>query len=184
LQFFPLEKDENAKFQEIVSNRIDLRYFPSFEVAKIVGLSPKALSKITSRFMANANGIKINLGLNLKFEAKSQKVINYSRKNERYWEFSEKTIELIREYKVCSPFCYRIPEGSAATLSLGKVSGDYAPTGKKREWFVALLLFRSGLVSHLDHRFRQDFRRVSRARLRDKAEECEGLASRQRGTRF
>lgn len=43
---------------------------------------------------------KNNLGLSLKFEAKSLKVIDYSRKEGRYWEFSEKTIDLIREYKV------------------------------------------------------------------------------------
>lgn len=67
----------------------------------MVGLSSKAISKITSRFMAVTDeGHKINFGLNLKFEAKGQKVIDYSRKTERYWEFSEKTVDLIREYKV------------------------------------------------------------------------------------
>lgn len=43
---------------------------------------------------------KNNLGLSIKFEAKSLKVIDYSRKNARYWEFSEKAVDLIREYKV------------------------------------------------------------------------------------
>ena len=43
---------------------------------------------------------KNNLGLSLKFEAKSLKVIDYSRKEGRHWEFSERTIDLIREYKV------------------------------------------------------------------------------------
>lgn len=42
---------------------------------------------------------KINLGLSLKFEAKALKVIGYSRKNDRYWEFSQKAIELIKEFK-------------------------------------------------------------------------------------
>jgi hypothetical protein len=46
---------------------------------------------------------KNNLGLSIKFEAKSLKVIDYSRKNARYWEFSEKAVDLIREYKVGSP---------------------------------------------------------------------------------
>jgi hypothetical protein len=45
---------------------------------------------------------KINLGLSLKFEAKALKVIGYSRKNSQYWEFSQKTIDLIREFKVSS----------------------------------------------------------------------------------
>ena len=43
---------------------------------------------------------KNNLGLSLKFEAKSLKVIDYSRKEGRHWEFSERTVDLIREYKV------------------------------------------------------------------------------------
>jgi hypothetical protein len=43
---------------------------------------------------------KNNLGLSIKFEAKGLKVIDYSRKAGRYWEFSEKAVDLIREYKV------------------------------------------------------------------------------------
>ena len=46
------------------------------------------------------DGQKTNLGLSLKFEAKALKVVNYSRKNGRHWEFSEKAVNLIREYKV------------------------------------------------------------------------------------
>jgi 5'-3' exoribonuclease 1 len=43
---------------------------------------------------------KNNLGLSIKFEVKSLKVIDYSRKAGRYWEFSEKAVDLIRAYKV------------------------------------------------------------------------------------
>lgn len=43
---------------------------------------------------------KINLGLSVKFEGKAQKVIDYSRKTDRYWEFSQTTVALIKEYKV------------------------------------------------------------------------------------
>ena len=43
---------------------------------------------------------KVNLGLSVKFEAKAQKVIDYSRKTDRYWEFSQTTVTLIKEYKV------------------------------------------------------------------------------------
>jgi hypothetical protein len=45
-------------------------------------------------------GHKTNLGLSLKFEAKALKVIDFSRKNGRHWEFSEKAVDLIAEYKV------------------------------------------------------------------------------------
>ena len=46
------------------------------------------------------SGKMINLGLNVKFEARAQKVIDYSRKTDRYWEFSQTTVDLIKEYKV------------------------------------------------------------------------------------
>jgi len=45
---------------------------------------------------------KVNLGLSVKFEGKAQKVIDYSRKTDRYWEFSQTTVDLIKEYKVTS----------------------------------------------------------------------------------
>lgn len=67
----------------------------------MVGISGHALSKITSSFMILAtDGSKANVGLSLKFEAKSLKVIGYSRKNDRFWEFSEKAVEVIKAYQV------------------------------------------------------------------------------------
>jgi len=51
----------------------------------------------------SGDGQKNNLGLSLKFEAKGMKVLDYSQKtaNGRGWEYSEMTIDLIRNYKVC-----------------------------------------------------------------------------------
>ena len=67
----------------------------------MVGISGLALAKITSSFMViTSDGQKTNLGLSLKFEAKSQKVLDYSRKDGRSWEFSEKAVQLIKDYKV------------------------------------------------------------------------------------
>ena len=61
------------------------------------------VSKLTSRVMAvdeDRSGKMVNLGLSVKFEARAQKVIDYSRKTDRYWEFSQTTVDLIKEYKV------------------------------------------------------------------------------------
>lgn len=66
-------------------------------------MSALTLSKITSSLMIQDGDSKINAGLNLKFEAKSQKVLGYTRKNDQGWEYSEKAMELIREYKVPFP---------------------------------------------------------------------------------
>lgn len=100
-QFFPSDKTENDKFKAIVDSRVSQPYLPSFKATSTIGISPRALSKITSSFMVlTSDHQKNNLGLSIKFEAKGLKVIDYSRKTGRYWEFSDKAIDLIREYKV------------------------------------------------------------------------------------
>ncbi|KAH7884247.1 exonuclease II [Phlebopus sp. FC_14] len=109
LAFFPSDKAENEHFKTIVDSRASQQYHPSFKAANMLRLSARALSKITSSFMVlTSDNSKINLGLSLKFEAKGLKVIDYSRKNGRYWDFSEKTIDLIREYKARFPEVFEI----------------------------------------------------------------------------
>lgn len=84
----------------------------------MVGLSGLAVAKITASFMVlGHDGHKNNLGLGLKFEAKGLKVIDYSQKNTHFWEFSEKAVELLREYK------QRFPEVIAAASRRG--DGQY-----------------------------------------------------------
>ena len=77
-----------------MNNRTSQQYFPSFKVAQMVGLGGLPVARITSNFMViTSDGQKHNLGLGLKFEAKALKVIDYSRKDGRHWEFSEKESE-------------------------------------------------------------------------------------------
>ncbi|KAI6783006.1 alkaline phosphatase d [Emericellopsis cladophorae] len=79
-------------------------YTPSFAVAKQLGLHPLVLSKITSSYQVhNRAGLKLNLGLNLKFEARKMKVLGYSRKSQSGWEFSPVAIKLIADYMVTFP---------------------------------------------------------------------------------
>lgn len=75
-------------------------YQPSYAVAKDLGLHPLLLSKITSSFFVHTIGgsMKVNLGLNLKFEGRKQKVLGYSRKSNSGWEFSPAAIQLLVEY--------------------------------------------------------------------------------------
>ncbi|KAI9000441.1 hypothetical protein BD414DRAFT_798 [Trametes punicea] len=117
LVFFPSEKTENEKFKDVVANRLRNKYFPSFKVSEMLGISGKALSKITSSFMVvGSDGNKNNLGLSLKFEAKGLKVIEYSRKDGRYWEFSEKAVELIREYQIKYPEIFQVLDKSGDAM--------------------------------------------------------------------
>lgn len=78
-------------------------YTPSYAVAKMLNLNPLVLSKITSRFEVTLDEGKTNLGLNLKFEAKKLKVLGYSRRSQNGWEFSQKAIDLIRQYMINFP---------------------------------------------------------------------------------
>ena len=78
-------------------------YTPSFAVARMLGLNPLVLSKITASFSIMLEGTRVNLGLNLKFEAKKLKVLGYSRRGPTGWEFSQKAIELVQQYMLRFP---------------------------------------------------------------------------------
>lgn len=79
---------------------IEEPYHPAFKVAEMLQVNGLALARITSSLLVIlGNGDKTNLGLNLKFEGKGLKVLDYTRKNGRSWEFSEKAMHLIQEYK-------------------------------------------------------------------------------------
>lgn len=78
-------------------------YTPSFQIAQSLGLNALALAKITSAFSVRVDDQRINLGLNLKFEAKKLKVLGYSRKGASGWEFSQAAIKLIQQYMIKFP---------------------------------------------------------------------------------
>ena len=90
--------------REIANNADRLSpYTPSFAVARMLNLRPLVLSKITSAFQVNLDETRINLGLNLKFEAKKLKVLGYSRRGANGWEFSQKAIQLLQQYMIRFP---------------------------------------------------------------------------------
>jgi 5'-3' exoribonuclease 1 len=78
-------------------------YTPSFAIAKNLRLNPLVLAKITSSFSVTIDGSRVNLGLNLKFEARKLKVLGYSRRGQTGWEFSQKAVELIQQYMIRFP---------------------------------------------------------------------------------
>jgi 5'-3' exoribonuclease 1 len=78
-------------------------YMPSYAIARSLRLNPLVLAKITSSFSVDIEGSRVNLGLNLKFEAKKQKVLGYSRRGESGWEFSSKAVDLLQQYMIRFP---------------------------------------------------------------------------------
>lgn len=87
-------------FTRDVANSQNEIYRPSFAIAKQVGLTSLALAKITSSMyvFSQRDETRYNLGLGLKFDAKGKKVLGYSRKGLKGWEFSSKAIDLIAKY--------------------------------------------------------------------------------------
>ncbi|RAH80574.1 hypothetical protein BO86DRAFT_419886 [Aspergillus japonicus CBS 114.51] len=78
-------------------------YMPSYAIARSLRLNPLVLAKITSSFSVDIEGQRVNLGLNLKFEARKQKVLGYSRRGDSGWEFSQKTVDLLVQYMTKFP---------------------------------------------------------------------------------
>ncbi|KAJ3025451.1 hypothetical protein HDV00_012714, partial [Rhizophlyctis rosea] len=91
-------------------------YTPSWLVAKQLGMSGLALSKVMSglHVVSRVKDERWNLGLGLKFEAKGRKVVGWSRKGEDngggfggrgggQWEFGRRAVEVVREYKAKFP---------------------------------------------------------------------------------
>jgi 5'-3' exoribonuclease 1 len=78
-------------------------YTPSYQVARSLNLNSLVLAKITSSFSVRVGDSRVNLGLNLKFEAKKLKVLGYSRKSGGGWEFSRAAVELIQQYMIKFP---------------------------------------------------------------------------------
>ncbi|KAH6626420.1 XRN 5'-3' exonuclease N-terminus-domain-containing protein, partial [Chaetomium sp. MPI-SDFR-AT-0129] len=99
------EKGETTFAKKIIHDaERGMHYLPSYMVAKQLDLHPLTLSKITSSYFIRTLGdLRVNLGLNLKFEGRKQKVLGYSRKSQTGWEFSPAAVHLIVEYMTRFP---------------------------------------------------------------------------------
>lgn len=100
----PKNKEPEITKQMIFQAERNNPYTPSYAIAKKLGIHPLILSKITSSFQViSSAGLKLNLGLNLKFEGRKLKVLGFSRKSETGWEFSNQAVKLIADYMVAFP---------------------------------------------------------------------------------
>ncbi|KND93391.1 5'-3' exoribonuclease 1 [Tolypocladium ophioglossoides CBS 100239] len=100
----PKNKEQEFAKRIIYQAERNNPYTPSFAVAKKLGMHPLVLSKITSSYQVSTSaGLKLNLGLNLKYEGRKLKVLGYSRKSHTGWEFSALAIKLIADYMVAFP---------------------------------------------------------------------------------
>jgi len=85
------------------------------------------------------DGRKYNIGLSLKFDAKGLKVLGYSRKNDRGWEFSQAAYELCARYKDEFPDVFERLDGHDRGIARSKDMFPEAPNPdtrvkQVREW--------------------------------------------------
>lgn len=81
-----------------IENR-EIRYLSSYEVAKQLRVNGLFLSKITGSYMLRDKaGRRINVGLDMKFDSRRLKVLGYTRKSGRFWEYSPLAVQLVRDY--------------------------------------------------------------------------------------
>lgn len=100
-QYFANDVKELGLYRRIVDSRSAGHYLASYEAARRLGISGLGLSRLTSSLLVQtADGHKTNIGLSLKFESKGLKVLGYSRKLSRGWEFTDTAVRLMQEYKV------------------------------------------------------------------------------------
>ncbi|BEJ17836.1 hypothetical protein CspHIS471_0701040 [Cutaneotrichosporon sp. HIS471] len=109
LSYFQSDKQETALFKGLVDSRPSGHWYPSHALSRQLGMSGLGLSRITSSLMVapEKGSQKFNIGLQLKFESKGMKVLGYSRKVDRGWEFSAKAAQLIYSYKQAFPEPFR-----------------------------------------------------------------------------
>ncbi|KAK4699463.1 hypothetical protein P7C70_g6801, partial [Phenoliferia sp. Uapishka_3] len=103
IAFFPNDKLENNAFKSKIQSAIKTTYYPAHVVCRNAGIGSLTLAKITSSMMVSMGEQKTNIGLNLKFEAKGQKVLGYTERGINGWEFSQKAIDLVKEYTETFP---------------------------------------------------------------------------------
>lgn len=112
----------------------EIKYYPSFDICRSLGINALFLSKLTSGFMIENDLIKggrrVNVGLELKFDAKRIKVLGYTEKNGKFWTFSPWAIKLVEDYKSKFPNVFRklkevqgrdIPKASALGIQKGEL---------------------------------------------------------------
>ena len=84
------------------------RYFPGFIAGQRLGISSNMFSRITGTILVAAgekevaleqqNPHKVSIGLSLKFTKAGEEIPGYTKMSDGQWTYSQKSIELVREY--------------------------------------------------------------------------------------
>ncbi|XP_017777725.1 PREDICTED: 5'-3' exoribonuclease 1 [Nicrophorus vespilloides] len=116
-----LKATNEPNFNKALSleKNINVKYMPFYTAANRVGISKYLFTRITGTLfviMGSKNSwskddvSKINIGLNLKFNKKNEEVPGYTKK-ENTWLYSNKAVDLVREYTQKYPKLFKFLAG-------------------------------------------------------------------------
>nr|ODO02291.1 5'-3' exoribonuclease 1 [Cryptococcus depauperatus CBS 7855] len=118
---FDNEDQENVEFMKLVAHRPSGVWYPAPVLCKRLGISALALSRITSTLLVQLeDGSRTNIGLPLKFESKGLKVLGYTKRNDRGWEYSELAAQKLGAYKQAFPEVFKHLEARGGDMVKSK----------------------------------------------------------------
>ncbi|ODO06774.1 hypothetical protein I350_04133 [Cryptococcus amylolentus CBS 6273] len=118
LAYFEGEARDNLAFRDLATQRPSSKWWPSPTLSRRLGISALALSRITSTLLVQLeDGSKTNIGLPLKFESRGLKVLGFTKRNDRGWEYSEKAAQVLQEYKAAFPEVFAKIENRSGDLA-------------------------------------------------------------------
>ncbi|KAF5348597.1 hypothetical protein D9756_009691 [Leucocoprinus leucothites] len=105
VEWTPQETTELQEIASLVNRTTSSEYLLSHQVAELLHISTLALAKITSSFFVTVgpDSIRVNIGLDLKFDGKGIKVAGYTKREGRHWQYSDKAIALVKSYQAEFP---------------------------------------------------------------------------------
>ncbi len=109
VEVFPQLEPDLSEVKDRAKEIVHEKYMPNYVLAQRLGISGHLLSRITGTIFikpANSDQRKINIGLNLKFNAKNEEIPGYSIKRDDTWLFSDKIFKLMEEYLTKFPFLF------------------------------------------------------------------------------
>ncbi|XP_071053139.1 5'-3' exoribonuclease 1 isoform X2 [Onthophagus taurus] len=96
---------------QILETQMRTKYMNSHDASTRIAISKILFSRITGsilistvpRFQTTDESSKVNVGLNLKFSKRNEEIPGYTRKDGNFWYYSEKAVELVKQFKELFP---------------------------------------------------------------------------------
>jgi 5'-3' exoribonuclease 1 len=92
-------------------------YMSAYHAATMIGISDNALNRITGsvfvisgskREISFQEASKVNIGLQMKFPKQNEELYGYTKKDTRFWLYSEKAVSVVQEYYCKYPVIFEI----------------------------------------------------------------------------